>query len=127
METLVLLEATTRLPSWVDHEAGPESNVMVLAERPGDHPVELESRALAYAGQVSRTILVCGPEGGRERTAVRSALILELSERGPVLLATSAEVTPELAEVARLYRVQLRLDMSRGREETFADPVRRVA
>ncbi len=125
MDTLVLLEAGTRLPTWVDHEAGSESNVYVLSERPEEGPEELEARALSLAEKkrFPRTLLVCNGQGGRRRTSVRSALILELG--GRFVLVTTAPVTPELRETAQLFGVELRVEFEAARVE--AEPVRRVA
>lgn len=113
MESLVILEFGSELPAFVDDEAGSESNVTVLAERPGEGAAAFAARALLWlergAVDTARGLLVCGVETGRERTSARGALLCALSERSERVGITSVGQRPDVSTLARMLRVEHRV------------------
>lgn len=113
MEALVILEAGTALPGFVDALGGAESNVYVLCEREHERLYAFENRVVRLVEllDVQLGVLVCGDACGRDRTAVRASLLIALKEAtagrsGSVMLA---ETRPgaEREELARLHGARL--------------------
>jgi hypothetical protein len=97
-DAIVVRELGGTLPAWVDEQAGAESNVWIVAQRPGEIYAQFAARAArtlpGIGGAATTALLVHGPG---EHGSARHALIAALCERmrpvaGRLVLVPAAEL-----------------------------------
>jgi hypothetical protein len=86
-DTIVVMEAGGRFPSWVDEQNGPESNVWIVAQSSDESAEAFAKRVVAHLEtSPARTALyVCRAESGTDavlRKALARTLIDRVHSRG---------------------------------------------
>jgi hypothetical protein len=118
-DSIVVMEQGADWPAWVDEEAGPVSNVVVLSRQHGESQSAFEARArlrldsMAEIATPSRAVLVCAriarAEARQSRAVLLRALVEtlrragggELTLAGDADSALSAEITAYAGKLNR--------------------------
>jgi hypothetical protein len=118
-ESIVVMECGSRWPSWVDRQAGSESNVAVVSQQPDESQDNFTARALAIATsnavvtRPARAVLVCSADAGTHpaRHQLLLGLVRTMADSGGgqvVLVADGSSLERlELATVASELNAQL--------------------